>query len=669
MPLCKGRQILDSVLIANEVLDSRLKVGLPGVLCKLDIEKAYDHVSWDFLIYLLRRCGFSGKWCNWIWFCISTVRFSILVNGSPQSFFASSTGLRQGDPLSPLLFVIVMETLSHLMDRATIGGYISGFAVGSGVDPLVASHLLFVDDTLIFCNADQVQIAHLRAVFSWFEAVSGLKVNLAKSEMVPVGVVPNLESLVELMGCNIRSLPMTYLGLPLGANFNSKTIWNTVIERMEKKLGGWKRLYLSKGGKLTLLRSTLSSIPTYFLSLFHLPAGVASRLEKIQRDFLWGGLGEAHKMHLVNWTQICKPIQAGGLGVKNLRRFNKALRGKWLWRYGMERDAYWRKVVEIKYGSMWGGWCSEEGHGSYGVSVWKSIRKDWGCFVPFISYRVGAGDKVQFWHAIWCSDLPLKVLFPELFSIAREKDASVAALMSFSNGTLHWDVNFSRNLQDWELESLAAFMELIYSQTLDGTGQDQLCWNKMEKKAFSVKSFYHCLNPPSLGFPWRGIWKSKVPLRVAFFTWTAVLGKLPTIDNLRKRNMVIVNRCCLCKNAAESIDHLFLHCNLAKDLWDSVLLSFGVSWVMPCRVRVLVDCWQGGLGRQRNSLIWKAIPHCIMWCLWRERNLRSFEDLEMSHPALKMLFFRTLIEWLNATGCYSFSSLQDLLNSCNSLDH
>ena len=383
----------------------------------------------------------------WIWFCISTVRFLILVNGSPQGFFASSRGLRQGDPLSPLLFVIVMETLSRLMDWATIGGYISGFAVGSGADPLVLSHLLFADDTLIFCNDDQVQITHLRAVFSWFEAVSGLKVNLAKSEMVPVGVVPNLGSLVELMGCNIRSLPMTYLGLPLGANFNSKTIWNTVIKKMDKKLGGWKRLYLSKGGKLTLLRSTLSSIPTYFLSLFHLPAGVATWLEKIQRDFLWSGIGEAQKMHLVNWNQICQPIQGGSLGVKNLRRFNKALRGKWLWRYGMERDAFWRKVVEIKYGSMWGGWCTKEGHGLHGVSVWKSIRKEWGCFVPFISYRVGAGDNVQFWHDIWCSDLALKVLYPELFSIARDKDASGAALMSFSNGTLHWDVRFTRNVK------------------------------------------------------------------------------------------------------------------------------------------------------------------------------------------------------------------------------
>ena len=108
----KGRQILDSVLIANECLDSRLKEGTSGVLCKLDLEKAYNHVNWGFLIYLLRMCGFSEKWQNWIMFCISTARFSILINGSSCGFFESSRGLRQGDPLSPLLFVIIMEALS-----------------------------------------------------------------------------------------------------------------------------------------------------------------------------------------------------------------------------------------------------------------------------------------------------------------------------------------------------------------------------------------------------------------------------------------------------------------------------------------------------------------------------------------------------------------------------
>jgi hypothetical protein len=119
------------------------------------VEKAYDHVSWDFLIYLLERCGFPVRWRNWIRFCISTARFSILINGCPSGFFASSRGLRQGDPLSPLLFVIVMEALSWLLDRAVQGGYFSGFTVGNheGNEVLV-THLLFADDTLLFCDAD-----------------------------------------------------------------------------------------------------------------------------------------------------------------------------------------------------------------------------------------------------------------------------------------------------------------------------------------------------------------------------------------------------------------------------------------------------------------------------------------------------------------------------------
>jgi hypothetical protein len=178
----KGRQILDLILIANECLDSILRFGEPGVICKMDLKKAYDHVNWDFLLYMLRRCGFGGKWCPWIAHCISSVWFSVLVNGSPKSFFNSSRGLRQGDPVSSLLFVFLMEVLSQMIFVAVNGSLLEGFKVGNAT----FSHLPFADDTLIFCSACSSQLCYLRSLFLLFEAASGLKVNLTWSNLILV---------------------------------------------------------------------------------------------------------------------------------------------------------------------------------------------------------------------------------------------------------------------------------------------------------------------------------------------------------------------------------------------------------------------------------------------------------------------------------------------------
>ena len=326
----EGRQILDVVLIANEAVDTIIKRKESGIVCKLDIEKAYDHLSWEFLIQVLDKMGFEKRWVSWVKWCISMASFSILVNGSPAGFFQNSRGLRQGDPLSPYLFVIGMEALSRLLNRAVDGNFLSGSQiVGRDGVGSVISHLLYVDDTLLFCGANKDQLKYLSWILMWFEAMSGLRINLNKSEILPVGSVDKVQDLAVELGCGIGSFPSSYLGLPLGANHKALGVWDTVENRFRKRLASWKSQYISKGGRLTLIQSTLSSLPIYCLSLFKMPVSICSRLEKIQREFMWSGGSLVKKTHLVNCKTVCTEKKKGGLSLRSFSILNKALLCKW----------------------------------------------------------------------------------------------------------------------------------------------------------------------------------------------------------------------------------------------------------------------------------------------------------------------------------------------------
>jgi hypothetical protein len=183
--------------------------------------------------------------------------------------------------------------------------------------------------------------------------------------------IENLRVLADILCCRIGCLPMSYLGMPLGSTFKSTSIWNPMIEKMERRLAGWKRLYLSKGGRLTLLKSTLSSLPTFYLSFFTIPCNVAKRIEQIQRKFLWGGSDHTFKHCLVNWDTVCPPIAKGGLGVRKLVPFNRALLAKWLWRFGVEDNRLWKCVLVARHGASCGDWSTGWTHDSHGCGLWK----------------------------------------------------------------------------------------------------------------------------------------------------------------------------------------------------------------------------------------------------------------------------------------------------------
>ncbi|GKA50964.1 putative RNA-directed DNA polymerase, eukaryota, reverse transcriptase zinc-binding domain protein [Tanacetum coccineum] len=248
------------------------------LLFKVDFEKAFDFVSWRFLDHVMERLGFSSTWRKWIMAGLKSSRASILVNGSPTSEFSLKRGLRQGDPLSPFLFIIVMEGLHIALKDGLTANLFQGVKIGSSKIRL--SHLFYADDVIILSEWNQCDMDNIIRILNVFYLASGLKINISKSNLYGVGVSSDdIESMAAGTGCSASNLPFSYLGLPIGLNMNRIANWNSLIERFKFRLSGWKANMLSSGGCLTLIKSVLGSLDIYYFSIFKVPEAVLKTLK------------------------------------------------------------------------------------------------------------------------------------------------------------------------------------------------------------------------------------------------------------------------------------------------------------------------------------------------------------------------------------------------------
>ena len=287
---------------------------------KLDITKAFDSVSWPFLLEVMRNLGFGPIWCDMISGLLASSSTQILLNGSPGERIVHQRGLRQGDPLSPMLFILVMDVLSHLITKASDEQLLQ---------PLARTALqhrisLYADDVVIFLRPSASDIEITLDILQLFGEASGLKTNVQKSSVLPIQCTEEDKLVLqEHLPCQISEFPCKYLGVPLSPLKLTKAQIQPIIEKIGDRLPGWKADLLTKAGRKVLVQSVLTSMLIYLVMALDLPQWALKAIDKIRRGFLWRGRKDARGGHcLLAWPKVTRPPNLGGLGISNVQNMS-----------------------------------------------------------------------------------------------------------------------------------------------------------------------------------------------------------------------------------------------------------------------------------------------------------------------------------------------------------
>ncbi|KAJ6889557.1 hypothetical protein NC652_030338 [Populus alba x Populus x berolinensis] len=335
-----GRNISDAILLTQELMHNyHHEKGPPRCAIKIDLKKAFDTVRWVYIIAGLHAISLPQQLISWITTCITIVHYTINLNGAMHGFFKATRGIRQGDPLSPYLFVLAMEGLNGILSRSIQE---STFHYHWRCQPNTLTHLCFADDLMLFCRADIDSIQVLKSSLDKFSMVSGLNINLDKSSLYLSGVDANRRNtIVRMLGIQEATLPVRYLGVPLISTRLTHTDCIPLMERIIARIKLWTSTSLTYAGRLQLIKSVLFSIQVYWSSIFILPSATIRKIESTLAAFLWRGTSLSHAGAKVAWHAVCYPLNEGGLGIKNLKHWNQAAIIKHIWHLLAHRNSIW----------------------------------------------------------------------------------------------------------------------------------------------------------------------------------------------------------------------------------------------------------------------------------------------------------------------------------------